>query len=109
MKLDDVTTDVLSQMRQQSRLGVKITGRNEVPEVGPANSGLWFRVPRVTAVFADLRNSTGLNVTNSPKDAAFAYTYFIAEVLLVRGPWRPVLRSIDHGEANTRVNTWMRD
>lgn len=77
MKLDDVTTDVLSQMRQQSRLGVKITGRNEVPEVGPANSGLWFQVSQVTAVFADLKNSTGLNAANSPKDAAFAYTHFI--------------------------------
>lgn len=77
MKLDDVNTDVLSQMRQQSWLGVQITGRDQVPETGPATRGLWFRVPEVTAVFADLRNSTGLNVANSPKDAAFAYTYFI--------------------------------
>ena len=77
MKLDDVTTDVLSQMRQQSQRGIQITGHNEVPETGPTNSGLWFQVPQVTAVFADLRNSTGLNVTNSPRDAAFAYTYFI--------------------------------
>ena len=77
MKLDDVNTDVLSQMGQQSRLGVQITGRDQVPETGPTTRGLWFRVPQVTAVFADLRNSTGLNVANSPKDAAFAYTYFI--------------------------------
>ena len=77
MILDDVTVDVLSQMNQQSRLGVRITRHNEVPETGPTNSGRWFRVPQVTAVFADLKNSTGLNVASSPKDAAFAYTYFI--------------------------------
>lgn len=75
--LDDVTADVLSQMNQQSQLGVRITRHNEVPETGPTNSGRWFRVPQVTAVFADLKNSTGLNVASSPKDAAFAYTYFI--------------------------------
>ena len=77
MILDDVTVDVLSQMNQQSRLGVRITRHNEVPETGPTNSGRWFRVPQVTDVFADLKNSTGLNVASSPKDAAFAYTYFI--------------------------------
>ena len=29
-----------------------------VPESGPANRGLWRRIPNVTAVFADLKGST---------------------------------------------------
>ena len=77
MILNEVTAAVSSQLDQQSALGVQITTVNDVPETGPANRGVWFRIPQVTAVFADLKGSTELNATDSPKDAAFAYTYFV--------------------------------
>ena len=77
MKLDEVRDDVANQLEQQSDLGVQITTRNDVPEVGPVNRGLWFQIPRVTAIFADLKNSTGLNADDGPRVAAYAYTYFI--------------------------------
>ena len=77
MKLNEVMADVSSQLEQQSENGVQITTRNEIPEVGPVNRGLWFQIPRVTAVFADLKGSTGLNADDGPEVAAYAYTYFI--------------------------------
>ena len=77
MILDDVMAAVSSQLDQQAELGIQITVRNEVPEVGPANRGLWFQIPQVTAVFADVKASTELNVTEGRTVAAQAYTYFI--------------------------------
>ena len=77
MILDKVTADVSNQLDQQSDRGVQITTQNEVPEKGPSNRGLWFQIPRVTAVFADLKGSTALNADDGPKVAAYAYTYFI--------------------------------
>ncbi len=77
MLLNDVTDDVSNQLQQQSGLGVQITAKNDVPERGPTNGGVWFQIPRVTAVFADLKGSTALNSDNRPKEAAHAYTYFI--------------------------------
>ena len=74
--LNEITAAVSSQLDQQSALGVQITTVNDVPETGPASRGLWFQIPQVTAVFADLKGSTALNATDGPKDAAFAYTYF---------------------------------
>lgn len=82
-KLDAVVADVVSQLDDQSRLGVQITNRNDVPETGPANKGLWYRVPDVTAVFADLKRSTELSTEGSPRPAAYAYTYFIRAMALV--------------------------
>ena len=75
--LNEITAAGSSQLDQQAALGVQITTVNDVPETGPANRGRWFRIPQVTAVFADLKGSTKLNATDGPKDAAFAYTYFI--------------------------------
>ena len=75
--LNEITAAVSSQLDQQSVLGVQITNRSDVPEKGPTNRGRWFRIPRVTAVFADLKGSTKLNATSGREDAAFAYTYFI--------------------------------
>lgn len=77
MKLGEVTADVENQLEQQSDLGVQITVQNKVPETGPANKGVWFQIPQVTAVFADLKGSTELNADDGPKIAAYAYTYFI--------------------------------
>ena len=76
MKLNEVIADVRNQLEQQSGLGVQITTKNEVPEVGPASRGLWFKIPQVTAVFADLKGSTKLNADHGPEVAANAYTYF---------------------------------
>ena len=83
MLLDDVEEDVSSQLAEQSDLGIQITRRNDVPETGPANKGVWFQILNVTSVFADLKNSTSLSAENTPKEAAFAYTYFIRAMALI--------------------------
>ena len=83
MLLDDILGDVANQVSQQSNLGVQITRVNEVPETGPTNRGLWNQIRNVTAIFADLKESTALNADNSPKDAAFAYTYFIRAMAVI--------------------------
>ena len=77
MFLDDVMSSVSSQLDDQAKLGVQVTRRSEVPEVGPANKGVWFQIPQVTAVFADLKSSTELSAAESPRVAAVAYTNFI--------------------------------
>ena len=77
MKLDDVKADVAEQLDAQARLGVNIVTVDDVPDTGPANLGVWFRIPNVTAVFADLNRSTELSANDRPKDAAYAYTYFV--------------------------------
>ena len=77
MILDDVVATVSSQLDAQAELGIQVTRLNEVPEVGPTNAGVWFQIPQVTAVFADLKGSTELIATASPRVAAIAYTYFI--------------------------------
>ncbi len=83
MILDDVRADVSSQLDAQSELGVQITSHNDIPEKGPVNRGLWFQIPQATAVFADLKSSTKLNATDGPRDAAFAYTYFIRAMTVI--------------------------
>lgn len=77
MLLDQVASDVANQLEDQSRLGVNIVGQDNVPESGPANSGVWWQIPAVTCIFADLKRSTSLSADGSRKDAAYAYTYFI--------------------------------
>ena len=74
--LDEVAAAVVAQLNDQARLGVRVENQNEVPETGPANRGLWLRIPNVTAVFADLKGSTALSSSVSPEVAAIAYTYF---------------------------------
>ena len=81
--LDEVVADVASQLDDQSRLGVQITKLNDVPETGPTNKGLWYRIDDVTAVFADLKRSTSLSTEANPQSAAYAYTYFIRAMALV--------------------------
>ena len=82
MLLDAVNADIRSQLDQQADLGVQITDLNDVPEQGPSNKGLWNRITNVTAVFADIKNSTQLN-TEDRTEAAYAYTYFIRAMALV--------------------------
>lgn len=77
MILDQVRKEVAAQLDAQANLGVNIRTLDHVPESGPANLGVWFRIRNVTAIFADLNGSTALSTFNNPKDAAYAYTYFI--------------------------------
>ena len=83
MLLDEVVADVSSQLDAQAQLGVEIRREDEVPEVGPTNGGLWYQVPGVTAVFADLKGSTDLNANDGPQAAAYAYTYFIRAMAVI--------------------------
>ena len=83
MILDEVTASVAAQLDDQAKLGVQVVNQKEVPEKGPANRGLWWRIPNVTAVFADLKSSTALSSSVSPEAAAIAYTYFIRAMTLV--------------------------
>ena len=83
MLLDEVVADVSSQLDAQAQLGVQIRREDEVPEVGPTNGGLWYQVPGVTAVFADLKGSTDLNANDGPQVAAYAYTYFIRAMAVI--------------------------
>ena len=81
--LDEVIADVSSQLDAQEELGIQITRRNEVPDTGPTNKGVWWQIPNVTAVYADLKGSTALSAESTPRVAAFAYTYFIRATALI--------------------------
>lgn len=70
-------------MDDQAELGIQVTRRNEVPDTGPTNRGVWLQIPKVTAIYADLKGSTALSAENSPRVAAFAYTYFIRATALI--------------------------
>ena len=81
--LDELTTSVAAQLADQAKLGVQVVNQEEVPETGPSHRGLWWRIPNVTTVFADLKSSTALNSSVPPEAAAVAYTYFIRAMTLV--------------------------
>ena len=83
MKLDEVTSDVSSQLEDQISLGISVEQHRDVPETGPANRGVWWRIPQVTAVFADLKGSTKMSATESRADAAVAYTLFIRAMAVI--------------------------
>ena len=83
MILDEVTASVAAQLADQANLGVQVVNQEEVPETGPANRGLWWRIPNVTAVFADLKDSTALSSSVPPEAAAIAYTYFIRAMAVI--------------------------
>ena len=83
MILDEISTAVVAQLNDQAELGVQVVDQAEVPEAGPANRGLWWRIPNVTAVFADLEGSTALSSSVSPEASALAYTYFIRAMTVV--------------------------
>ena len=95
--LDEIAAEVSTQLDEQARLGVQITRQSEVPEKGPSNRGLWYQIPDVTAVFADLKCSTELNAEYSPRTAAFAYTYFIRAMTVIMD--RFIAKYVDiHGD-----------
>ena len=54
-----------------------------MPETGPANRGVWWRIPQVTAVSADLKGSTEMSATESRADAAIAYTLFTRAMAVI--------------------------
>ena len=83
MILEEVVADLTAQLDAQAELGIQITHRNEVLEQGPTNKGLWFQIPDVTTVFADLKRSTELNADNDPEEAAWAYTFFVRAMALI--------------------------
>ena len=83
MILDEVTSDVSSQLTDQLARGVRVESRDRVPETGPANQGMWWRITNVTAVFADLKGSTKMSVEETRRDAAVAYTLFIRAMSII--------------------------
>ena len=83
MILDEVMADVMSQLNDQARLGVQVERATDVPQEGPVHRGVWIQIRGVTAVFADLKNSTGLNADNDASSAAHAYTYFIRAMTVI--------------------------
>ena len=83
MKLDEVRASVSEQLDTQAKLGVQIVEQKDVPKEGPANGGLWWRIPEATAVFADLKRSTSISVSGSRKDAPYAYTYFLRAMAVI--------------------------
>ena len=76
MMLDKVRKEVAAQLAQQSKLGVKIVTVDDVPETGPAHRGVWFQIPNVTAVFADLNRSTKLSAAQNRKEPTAALNHF---------------------------------
>lgn len=81
--LNDVSADVAAQLEDQSRLGVQVSSRDDVPETGPSNRGVWWQIKDVTAIFADLKRSTDLSTFGDPRAAAVAYTYFIRAMTVI--------------------------
>lgn len=76
MILDQVKTDVAAQLNDQAQLGGNIVTVSDIPETGPANRGLWFQIPNVTAVFADLNRSTQLSAAQNRRLSTVALNYF---------------------------------
>ena len=83
MILDELAASVAAQLDDQAKLGVQISANDQVPETGPANRGVWWRIGNVTAVFADLKRSTDLSTSEEPRVAAIAYTYFIRTMTVI--------------------------
>ena len=74
--LDEISATVKSQLDQQAASGVRIVQQDDVPDTGPVRGGVWLQIPEATAVFVDLKGSTGLNARFGPEAAAHAYNYF---------------------------------
>jgi class 3 adenylate cyclase len=81
--LNDVDSEVTQIIETENANGITIQVRNEVQESGPSNLGHWYKTAEVTAVFADMKKSTALNVHSGDKFAARAYTYFIRGMVLI--------------------------
>lgn len=78
-----MTSDVSAQLSDQLALGVHVDPYQNVPETGPSNQGVWWRITNVTAVFADLKGSTKLSAEESRSNSAVAYTLFIRAMSII--------------------------
>ena len=74
--LNEISAAVKSQLDQQAASGVRIVQQDDVPGTGPVRGGVWVQIPEATAVFVDLKGSTGLNARFGAEAAAHAYNYF---------------------------------
>ena len=74
--LNYISAAVKSQLDQQAASGVRIVQQDDVPNIGPVHGGVWLQIPEATAVFVDLKGSTGLNARFGAEAAAHAYNYF---------------------------------
>ncbi len=83
MKLDSILADVSSQLDQQRGLGIEIRDVTDVPETGPTNNGVWFRIPNVSAVFVDMKSSTKISAGSHQDKVALAYTYFVRAAAVI--------------------------
>ena len=83
MIFDEVAASVVAHLNDQANLGIQVANQEGIPEEAPAHRGLWWRIPNVTAVFADLKGSTALNSSLSSETAAIAYTYFIRAMTVI--------------------------
>ena len=73
--LNEISAAVKSQLDQQEALGVRIVQQGDVPDTGPVRGGAWVQIPEATAVFVDLKGSTGLNARFGAEAAAHAHAY----------------------------------
>ena len=76
MILNEIVAAVALQLDQQAASGVRIVQQDDVPDTGPVRGGVWLQIPEATAVFVDLKGSTGLNARFGAEAAAHAYNYF---------------------------------
>ena len=83
MLLTDTAAVVKGLIESEKEIGVRIQDVNDVPEEGPTNKGVWFRIEGVTAVFADMKRSTQLNHHKAPSSAAKAYAYFVRSMAAI--------------------------
>jgi class 3 adenylate cyclase len=83
MLLDVTLAKVSTQVDDQADLGIQITRVNDVPETGPVQKGVWNQILNVSAVFADLKNSTGLSASARPEESARVYTYFVRAMAVI--------------------------
>lgn len=83
MILDEVTASVVAELNNQAKLGVQVVNQDDVPKTGPVHGGVWVQVPEATAVFIDLKGSTGLNSRFGAETAAHAYNYFNRAMVVV--------------------------
>ena len=74
--LNEISAAVKSQLDQQAASGVRIVQQDDVPGTGPVRGGVWVQIAEATAVFVDLKGSTGLNARFGAEAAAHAYNYF---------------------------------
>lgn len=77
MLLSDVNRVIDERLELDASSGIHIEQAAHVPAQGPQNAGRWQRIDAVTCVFADMRDSSQMNLSETAVTSATAYTYFI--------------------------------